>query len=431
MMKRKLLPVAIGLAIASYQGQAVADATVYGKANVSTHANNFEYQGREFTDQDTFESNASRLGVKGKAKINDDMNAVFKMEFEVFVDDGDDGSGFSSEFNQRNINGGLSSKKYGTLIGGKNDTPLKMAADGTDMFNDLLLGDINNYMVGENREDNIVIYTTPTWGGFSVTAATMFGEEDGVDDNSDVDAENDDTQDDRIFDRNSVALKYELNDNIWTALSFDNNVQNADIVRFNTSATFGDFTVAAHVQSAEVNNNDLDEDGFKEEEGEGMAMSGSRGLGMVLNDQFGAGDADDNFHQIIQSQDAWMLSAKYQLDKWAFKGQYGQSTSDTFQGYTSTIRREANNVFSNVTGGNTSLLPVGEDFEFEAEQIALGVDYALSKNVMVFGYLAQIEVDMDGLQGSFASDAGYGARKNGEIDDAKLTTGGVGMEVKF
>lgn len=416
-MKRKLLPVAIGMAIAGYHTAALSDATVYGKGNISAQQNDFQYQGRDQLQNSSLESNASRFGIKGKAKINDDMDAVFKMEYEVFLDDGDDGTttadgrSVSSEFNQRNINAGLSSKSWGTLVGGKNDTPLKMAADGTDQFNDLVLGDINNYMVGENRENNIVLYTSPTWSGFTVTAATMFGEEDGVDETKLVDGGDDDTQDDGMFDRTSIALKYAPTDSFWMALSGDSNVQNADIVRFNTQVMLGDLTMNLHVQTADVHNDNLDEDSFEMEEGEGMAISSSRGLGLVLNDITGTGNTDDNYHTGIESQNAWMINGKYQWGDWAFKAQYGESESESFEGYVAT--RRVNGV--NTTSGNG--FDTGESYDFETEQVAFGVDYALSKNVTVYGYVAQINVDIDEAI---------------ELkDDASLNTGGVGFEVKF
>ena len=411
MMKRKLLPLAIGLVVAGYHTAALSDATVYGKANISMQSNENEFQGINQSNNDTFESNASRFGIKGKAKINDDLNAVFKMEYEVFVDDGDDGSGFSSEFNQRNINGGLSSTKYGTLVGGKNDTPLKMMADGTDQFNDLVLGDINHYMVGENRENNIVMYTSPTWSGLTVTAATMFGEEDGIDGTTVIDAGDDDTQDDGAFDRTSLAIKYAPNEDFWVGLAADNNVQNADILRLNTQATFGNLTLNAQIQSAEVHNDNTDEDQFSQEEGEGMAISSSRGLGLVLNDLTGSGNAQDKYHQVIQSQDAWMLNGKYQLDKWAFKMQYGQSTSEAYDGYVKTIKYNG----ANLTGGNG--LDTGSGHEFTAKQLNLGVDYSLSKNVTIFSYIGQMDVDVDNAVEL--------------IDDGKLATAGLGFEVKF
>lgn len=390
-MKRKLLPLAIGAAIAAQATVVMADATVYGKANFSVNNNSFEYLGEDQVDNSEMYSNASRFGIKGKAKINDDMDAVFKMEYEVFLDDGSDGVNNSGdELAQRNIVAGLNSKRFGQLQGGKHDTPLKMAADGTDMFNDLVLGDINNYMVGENRENNILMYNTPKLMGFTLNVATMLGEQAGLDD----EVEESQQEDSGMFDRMSAALKYELNDNIWAALSTDYNVQNADIVRLTGSATFGDFTFNAHVQSADNHYDDYDASGSANEEGDGMVISSGRGIGLAMN------GPNDDYHTGIESQDAWMINGKYQLGNWAFKAQYGESESKAF---------------NELDGPNG--FDVGSSKTFDAEQLALGVDYALSKNVTIYGYVAQLEVDVDN-----ASDL---------VDDGDLKTGGVGFEVKF
>ncbi len=390
-MKRKLLPLAIGAAIAAQATSAMADATVYGKANFSVNNNSFEYLGEDQVDNSEMYSNASRFGIKGKAKINDDMDAVFKMEYEVFLDDGSDGVNNSGdELAQRNIVAGLNSKRFGQLQGGKHDTPLKIAADGTDMFNDLVLGDINNYMVGENRENNILMYNTPKLMGFTLNVATMLGEQAGLDD----EVEESQQEDSGMFDRMSAALKYELNDNIWAALSTDYNVQNADIVRLTGSATFGDFTFNAHVQSADNHYDDYDASGSANEEGDGMVISSGRGIGLAMN------GPNDDYHTGIESQDAWMINGKYQLGNWAFKAQYGESESKAF---------------NELDGPNG--FDVGSSKTFDAEQLALGVDYALSKNVTIYGYVAQLEVDVDN-----ASDL---------VDDGDLKTGGVGFEVKF
>jgi predicted porin len=264
-----------------------------------------------------------------------------------------------------------------------------MAADGTDMFSDLVLGDINNYMVGENRENNILMYNTPKMGGFTVNVATMLGEQAAIDDTVDDSVQ----EDSGMFDRMSAALRYDLNDNIFFALSHDYNVQNADILRLNASATFSGFTFNAHIQSAENHYDDYDASEKSKEEGDGMVISSGRGLGLALN------GPSDKYQTGISDQDAWMLNGKYQLGDWAFKAQIGESESDAFA-------PTADNGFD-----------VGSSKTFTAEQLALGVDYALSKNVTVFGYVAQFEVDVDG-----ATDL---------EDDADMKTGGIGFEVKF
>ena len=44
-MKRKLLPLAIGTAVAIQSGMVMADATVYGKVNLSSQNEDFDFMG--------------------------------------------------------------------------------------------------------------------------------------------------------------------------------------------------------------------------------------------------------------------------------------------------------------------------------------------------------------------------------------------------
>ena len=80
-MKVKLLPLAIGAAIAM-PGVAMADVTVYGKMNLTLEMADYEFEDSS-SDYDRWElnSNASRLGVKGSEDINDNLSAFYKAEY--------------------------------------------------------------------------------------------------------------------------------------------------------------------------------------------------------------------------------------------------------------------------------------------------------------------------------------------------------------
>ncbi|HSC75659.1 MAG TPA: porin [Pseudomonadales bacterium] len=404
MMKLKLLPLAIGAVVVAQSGSVLADATVYGKLNISFQNNNFDYVGRPQQDNWTLNSNSSRLGVKGKSKINDDMDAVFKMEYETYVDNGFSSCNNSNNtFCQRNIYAGLSSKTYGMLYGGKNDTVLKMAADGTDMFNDLVLGDITNYMVGENRENNSIIYTSPVMAGFTFSTSTILGEQSGVNNAGNQEPFHDSIQQNSgPFDSSSSAIKYEFNEKNWVALAGDWNVENADIIRLVSQVSVGDFTFDAHIQSANNHFRDQNANNLDNGLGDGMIISNGRGYGLALNNTVPpAGTGSGAYYAGIQDQDAWMVNGKYQMGDWAFKAQVGESYSTSFKPNT------ANN-FNN---------GVGSSYEFDTTQVAIGADYALSKNVTLFSYLAQLDVDSDNAAAL--------------VDDGTLQTGGVGLEIKF
>jgi predicted porin len=344
-MKRKLLPLLIaGLTIGATSAAFAGGPTVYGKVNVSMNKYDLqERDGTEAVDQKDnweMESNASRIGVKGDFDISTNLKAIYKLEYEVYVDDGDDGSeddnddSNSSEFNQRNIYGGLQGN-WGTLIAGKNDTPLKLVQEDIDQFNDLPIGDIKNIMVGENRESNIVMYTSPDFSGFALTISAMPGEDSGLEGDDDNDG---------LADAQSLALTYKAK-SFYVGLAADQNVQNTDTVRLAGAVTLGPVELGAIYQTAEVNDEDV---------------------GPTINSRpQGIRDFTSNYDE----QDAWIVSGKWEFVKdWALKAQYGMSEST----------------------------PVTTGFDdTELTMIALGVDYKLNKNSKLFAYYASVEGEGD------------------------------------
>lgn len=386
-MKRKLLPLLVaGLTAASANIALAGAPTVYGKVNVTL--NKYDFQGRAGTeavdnlDDWQLESNASRLGVKGDFDIADGLKAIYKLEYEVFVDDGQStGNTGSDEFNQRNIYGGLQGS-WGSIIAGKNDTPLKLVqttntGSEIDRFNDLPLGDIKNIMVGENRESNIVMYTTPNLSGFSATLAIMPGEESGIESST---AKNDN---DGIADRVSAAISYGA-DNFYVALAADENVQNTDTIRLAGEVTFGPVKVGALYQTAEANDEKMLLVG-------GVPVPGSSGIGPLAAGQtdFSTGaPAASNFN--YKEQDAWLIGGEWKIaGPWKLKAQYGQSESTPFtSGFDDT----------------------------ELKLAAIGIDYKLNDNSKVFAYYASVEGE------------GEPTITNDTIEDK---TYAVGYELKF
>jgi predicted porin len=334
-MNHKLLPLAL-VAVSLYTSHSFADdtdITFYGKANVSLHQNDFETAatGTVVQDEDnwTLNSNASRLGVKGSVPINDNLKAIYKAEYEIFVDGGDD------EFSQRNIYGGLQGP-WGTVIAGKNDTPLKLIASQgkVDRFNDLDRGDIKYVMVGENRASNIVVYGSPKFSGFSVSAAFMPGE----------DSEGGD--DDGLADQISLALTYTYED-LYLAFAIDDNVEHTDIVRLVGSYTFGDVKLGGLYQMAD-----------------GSDSSDEVGK---LKGPLSKLDSGFDFDE----QDAYLISGEWKLNKHVvLKAQLAMSESTPST--------------ANLDDADTT-------------QIAFGADYKLSKATKVFVYFSQIETEADSM----------------------------------
>ena len=282
-MKQKILSLAIIAASLNATTVLAGDPKVYGKANLSLNLTD-----DEGTDTTKLNSNASRFGIKGSFDASDSIKAIYKFEYETFIDDGDDGKdGSNSEFKQRNIYAGFQGG-FGTIIAGNHDTPTKLAQGKIDRFNDLVLGDIKNVIQGENRAKNIIMYTTPKMNGLSATVAFVPGEEDNGD----------------VTDGVSAAISYKANGYSFTVAHDDGETIDSSVESLTrlVGEYKGDgFKLGALYQVADEGSND--EDGF--------VLSGEYKLsnGLILKGQFA--QSDDETKEITQTA----VGVDYKLGK--------------------------------------------------------------------------------------------------------------------
>ncbi|MBF0675767.1 porin [Pseudomonas sp.] len=194
-MKKKLIAIVVSAA-AVLPAVAIADITVYGRAHVST---DFLDDGADYSETN-ISSNSSRLGFKGDHQINPDLKAFFQIEQEINFTNGGDGNGF----NTRDTFVGLSGKKFGAVQLGRFDSPFKVARGPANLFGDQV-GDMRNLTrVGnarfDERYDNTVQYTTPSFGGFNAKLAYSVHEGESAQ----VDADGDSLKTDSM----SMSLNY-------------------------------------------------------------------------------------------------------------------------------------------------------------------------------------------------------------------------------
>lgn len=252
-MKKQFLATLITAAVCV---PAFAEPTLYGKAHVS-------FQLADENEESTTElkSNASRIGIKGDLDVEGGLQAIYQAEFEVQFDDGNDSSG--ETFSQRNIFVGVKGG-FGTVKAGRFDTPLKVAQNKIDLFNDLE-GDIKNMItISDTRASNIVSYESPNLSGFQGKFAVISSETENQNDGF------------------SASGSYTI-EGLYLALAVDQDVlvEGIDVLRFVTQYNFADVQLGAMYEFADA-------------------------------DQ--GGDAD-----------ALFFSAKYSLNDFAFKGQLGLS----------------------------------------------------------------------------------------------------------
>ncbi len=174
-MKKNIIALAVAAAVAA-PAAAIADTTLYGKIHAS-----YDFWGGDTAENSDYSlaSNSSRIGVKGKEGISDNLSLIYQLETYIQVAGNSkdtDGAGQKSLFGtQRNSFIGFTGD-WGTAIAGKHDTPMKMVGRKYDLFGNTL-GDsrtvIRDKSYGDwsRRTPNTVAYMTPDLGGFHATAA--------------------------------------------------------------------------------------------------------------------------------------------------------------------------------------------------------------------------------------------------------------------
>ncbi len=239
-----------------------ADVDVYGRADVSVQSS--DAGEGSFTE---VKSNASRIGLKGTHKLNDDLEVVYKAEFQVDLDgDSAKGDSITDRSQYVGLKGG-----FGEVLLGKNDTMLKQSQGKVDLFSDLN-GDIKNLWKGENRMADTISYKSPKFSDISV-GVTYIAEDA-------IDAE----------DAISVAVFYGdknlKKSKIYAAVAMDSEVKGYDTTRATVQGKVAGVTLGAiyHTQEKSV-------DGSAE-------------------------------------MDGFLVSAKYKIDKVTLKGQYQTADYD-------------------------------------------------------------------------------------------------------
>lgn len=364
-MKKLLLAAAVTtLSLSAAQ----AAPTLYGKLNVSVDSYD---NGKDTVTE--LNSNASRLGVKGEEKLTEQLSAVYKAEWEVDVDGGDD------VFKKRNIFAGLKWANLGTLKAGIMDTPFKDAGTGyRDVFNDYAHADIKEMMYGEERIENVIgIETDPKLlGGLVFALQTQQGESTS-DTTKYVDGKRD-----------------SLGDGLSTSLSYANKDIGFEGVIAGNFKSVGDFAAV----------------GISNAPADAIRVGGSFDLGKIGAPGLSVGamwqTAEISDYSNIKpftvtpeyagdynkvEENAWLISATYKLANtpWTLKAQYQQADTDYA-----------------VLGGASG--------DSSVDQWGIGADYKLNSQTKLFANAVQREWD--------------NSPKKGNADESVY---GLGMEIKF
>jgi len=221
----------------------------YGRADLSFQST--DDGAGSFTE---VKSNASRVGLKGGYKLNDDLEVVYKAEFQVDIAGGkkfDDLDGKSHEefWKARNQYVGLKGG-FGEVLIGRNDTILKQSQGKVDLFNDLE-GDIKVLWAGENRLTDTLTYKSPKFAGFQLGATYQAEEEAEGEDSFSVAAFYGDKKlkKSKIF--ASIAMDSEVSSKAPVARDSAAKKGGFDIVRATVQGKISDLTLGLIVQQQE------------------------------------------------------------------------------------------------------------------------------------------------------------------------------------
>ncbi|MFP1683406.1 porin [Alloalcanivorax sp. C16-1] len=119
------------------------------------------------------ESNASRLGVRGRAPLDvTPLSVIYQLEVGYDVD------GDSDTFSTRNSFLGLGTP-FGDVFAGRYDSPVKLAEGRVDQFNNTA-ADISHYFYGQRRNDDTLNWESPQWGDLVLRAQIGPGEAEDV-----------------------------------------------------------------------------------------------------------------------------------------------------------------------------------------------------------------------------------------------------------
>ncbi|WP_144393850.1 porin [Pleionea sediminis] len=232
--------------------------TPYGKINVT-----YQQTDDGSLDGAELKSNASRFGLKGKAKLSDSVQAIYKLEWQVDTTDNADSD--DNNLKARNQFVGLAGG-FGEVIAGRHDTPLKKAQGKVDLFNDLE-GDIKNVIEGDVRADNFLQYTSPKFAGglkFKFATMTVKGLKEGNilgDHDDDVNTPDIVVDANEATDASSFSIEYST-DMLFVAIAQDSDVSGQDTKtnRVTTQLKLDNWTLGAIYN--EHDNGTIDEEGY-------------------------------------------------------------------------------------------------------------------------------------------------------------------------
>lgn len=408
-MQKKLLSLAIASALA-IPGAAMADVTTNGGANITVYGQlhaSWDYVDNDSHGDDNDDNTAvfrnSRLGFKGSEDLGSGLKGIWQIETQIDtgnrIDDSHDAND-GGDVRLRNTFVGLASDRWGTIKMGRHDTPYKMATAKLDGFADTI-ADFNNIlgvhmtrtkidndgdgvtatpgttfdnnaavMNFNERENQLLMYETPNFNGFSAAIAR---ESFTVDEERMEEISTTDTYDD---------------DDEWETLSI--------MAKYDQGPYFASFSYEEFSGSsiARVNGNNVitNNRGATDEEevdawkiGLGYTFGNSK-IGFVYED-IDVDDDDDIDNEILAREAYWGM----------FSHRFGNNVVKLAY-----ARAEDSDTDEDEIGDGS------KDDDDEADNWSIGVEHEFSKRTKVYAIYSHMDNDSDANYGLFQANNGAG-----------------------
>lgn len=315
-MKKSLIALAVAGAFAAPAAfAATANVDVYGSLNLSVDSVSTDQPGVTDGTLNRVSSNSSRIGFKGSEDLGGGLSALWQIEMGLNMDGngnqntpGGIANASSGNHTLRNSFVGVSSKDMGTVLLGVHDTPYKLATARLDPFVDttgdynIAIGSVNGTNAFELRANNVLAYVSPSFSGFTASAAYVFGNELNNGAQADFGAyslSGTYTQG-PLF----ASLAYEKHNNIGAGV---NGADDRSAWKLGAGYTFGDTRVGFVYEAAS-------QDGATATDRNAWALNVAHNMGPItlMGAYYSMGDGDT---AADTAANAWALGANYAMSK--------------------------------------------------------------------------------------------------------------------
>jgi predicted porin len=174
-MNKKLIALAVaGASLApAAMAQTANPVTLYGRVYVTLESVEAKGGTTPVARRTRVEDQSSLFGIRGTEDLGGGLKAFFQLETGFRPDQN------TTTFAARNSAVGLQGG-WGSVLLGRWDMPYKTATTAIDPYGDLTISGITGVLNDggnfDNRDQNVIQYWSPTWGGFAFRLATTANE---------------------------------------------------------------------------------------------------------------------------------------------------------------------------------------------------------------------------------------------------------------